>query len=487
MSIDPKKFGLSDSLVNAVNEALKGGQKNLDKAPPFGKLTGDDFKKLRGEQTPGGKEDTNYNHGMMKPHAKNEEVENVDEVSSAMLYRAKKAAEKKASWLMPGDKGKGDKAWNRVKKFRDAGVAKEKQERSIKKEEVENVDEATKYFSPKDRESAARSARTSRAAAANPAQPKDKAAQHSKEAEWLEKLSKKRTISTNNEEVEGLDELKGNKSGLTKLGYVGKAGKFIRKTDPKDIANDPDTERKFKNRMTGLKNLLKKTQKEEVVDEAQTKQQRAARAALATQGGAYDGGKKGGAINRMALMKPKDLKKLAIAKEEVEQIDEVGDTPQGRNKLRDYLVKAKKSGDNEHMMYKMGKAIGNAPDSDNVRALRNRGSGIRSAKARINRGMYREEVVDEAAVAGTNVAADMDARKTEIQRRIAAKQASFQQAKANKRISSSTIREAKCSCGEAKGSKMTCEMHGDKKSLKGGKEPILMNPPLKETYSKTKY
>ena len=74
----------------------------------------------------------------------------------------------------------------------------------------------------------------------------------------------------------------------------------------------------------------------------------------------------------------------------------------------------------------------------------------------------------------------MAARKTEIQRRIAAKQASMQLAKSNKRISSSTIREAKCSCGETKESKMTCEMHGDKKSLKGGKEPILMNPPLKE-------
>ena len=88
------------------------------------------------------------------------------------------------------------------------------------------------------------------------------------------------------------------------------------------------------------------------------------------------------------------------ANEEVEALDEVGDTPQGRNKLRDYLVKAKKSGDNEHMMYKMGKALGNAPDSDNVRALRNRGSGIRRAKARINRGMYREEVgFSEAEIA----------------------------------------------------------------------------------------
>jgi RNA polymerase sigma factor (sigma-70 family) len=66
----------------------------------------------------------------------NEEVEQVDEISSAMLYRAKQAAQKKAGWLMPGDKGKGDKAWNRVKKFRDAGVAKEKQEKTKKVNEA---------------------------------------------------------------------------------------------------------------------------------------------------------------------------------------------------------------------------------------------------------------------------------------------------------------------------------------------------------------
>jgi hypothetical protein len=69
-------------------------------------------------------------------HTTNEET--VNEISSALLYRAKQAAQKKAGWLMPGDKGKGDKAWNRVKKFRDAGVAKEKQERAVKKEEYVN-------------------------------------------------------------------------------------------------------------------------------------------------------------------------------------------------------------------------------------------------------------------------------------------------------------------------------------------------------------
>ena len=79
-----------------------------------------------------------------------EEVEQIDEVSSALLHRAFQKAKKNAGWLMPGDKGKGDKAWNRVKKFRDAGVAKEKQEKAAKqKTNEEVVDEA---MSPKQKQ-----------------------------------------------------------------------------------------------------------------------------------------------------------------------------------------------------------------------------------------------------------------------------------------------------------------------------------------------
>jgi len=48
-------------------------------------------------------------------------------------------------------------------------------------------------------------------------------------------------------------------------------------------------------------------------------QQRAAGAALATQRGEYAGGKKGGAINRMALMKKKELIKLATKKKETNE------------------------------------------------------------------------------------------------------------------------------------------------------------------------
>jgi hypothetical protein len=50
MSINQKHFGLSDSLVNAVNEALHPNQKKLDVAEPKGKLDAADFKKLRKEE-----------------------------------------------------------------------------------------------------------------------------------------------------------------------------------------------------------------------------------------------------------------------------------------------------------------------------------------------------------------------------------------------------------------------------------------------------
>lgn len=57
------------------------------------------------------------------------------------------------------------------------------------------------------------------------------------------------------------------------------------------------------------------------VDEAQTPQQKAAQAALATQRGEYDAGKKGGAINRMALMKKKALQKIAMGKTKNEEVE----------------------------------------------------------------------------------------------------------------------------------------------------------------------
>lgn len=120
---------------------------------------------------------------------------------------------------------------------------------------------------------------------------------------------------TTNEEIEEIDEI--SKDLATR--YKDKV------LNMPAAEQDKEKPRQKINRMIGAARAIGKIQKdpnrkvhatEEVIDEAQTKQQRTAKAALATQSGEYDAGKKGGAINRMALMKPKDLKKLA--KEEVD-------------------------------------------------------------------------------------------------------------------------------------------------------------------------
>jgi hypothetical protein len=97
---------------------------------------------------------------------------------------------------------------------------------------------------------------------------------------------------------------------------------------------------------------------------------------------------------------------------------------------------------------------------------------------------FKHKMMKEAAPAASGVADQMaakkDALKTQIQRKIAQKQMDVMKSKANKRLSS--MKEGtKCSCGDTNESKMKCEMHGGKdKETKGGREAIVMNPPLKE-------
>jgi hypothetical protein len=79
------------------------------------------------------------------------------------------------------------------------------------------------------------------------------------------------------------------------------------------------------------------------------------------------------------------------------------------------------------------------------------------------------------------ITAKKDSFKKQLQQKIAAKQMNTMQAKANKRLSNLHASNDKCSCQEGKGKSMTCEVHGDKsKGIKGGKEPIEINPPMKE-------
>jgi len=277
MSIDPKKFGLSDSLVNAVNEALKGGQVKLDKNHN-GKLDSDDFKKLRGEQSPGDYEKANYKHDML-------------------------GTDKKM------------------------------------KNEVAD----------------------------------------------------------------------GNKANF--------------KQNMKEDDNKPATK------------IVAKPQ--------------------------YD-------KTRPAFTEPK--KKV---NEDIEQIDELSPAT-----LSSYKAKAAGS---ETSLTNKSSTLSVPPKDRNAAAVKanQRRIGMKLATKKIG-----EEAVAEAApmpTPGSDVSSQIAARKMEIQQKIAQKQATHQQSKANKRISGSPMKEAKCTCGESKSSKMTCEVcNSENKSLKGGKEPIVMNPPLKE-------
>ena len=86
----------------------------------------------------------------------------------------------------------------------------------------------------------------------------------------------------------------------------------------------------------------------------------------------------------------------------------------------------------------------------------------------------------ENAVA-KQIAAKKDTFKKQLQQKIASKQMNTMQAKANKRLANIHASNDKCSCQEGKGKSMTCEVHGDKsKGIKGGKEPIEINPSMKE-------
>jgi hypothetical protein len=277
MSIDPKKFGLSDSLVNAVNEALKGNQHKIDVAEPKGKITGADFKKLRGEQAPGKSEKQNYKHDMMKSEV-------ADGNKSNFKQNMKEGSKPDFLDL--------DKDGNKKEPMKHA--AKQT------KEEVEQVDEISKATL----------------------------------GSYVKKASD---------------------SAATHTGAAAAYGSSSKSPDPKKMAQHQAVATK---RKTGIATAVGKLTKEEA------------------------------------------------------QVDEAAPT-----------------------------------------------------------------------VAGANVAAQMAARKKEVQLKIAQKQAATQQAKSNKRLSGTMKEDDKCSCGSTNESKMNCEVHGGKhndKDAKLGREPIKMNPPLRE-------
>jgi len=153
MSIDKKAFGISDSLVSAVNEALKGGQHKIDVAEPKGKITGADFKKLRGE---GAKpdfldldKDGNKKEPMKTAVKQAKEDVQIDELSTDTYHSAAHKAAKRAMGDAQGRSGPIFKKYaGMANKFRDKGVSQEKKEKAMKEEVeiLENSQEIAKKY-----------------------------------------------------------------------------------------------------------------------------------------------------------------------------------------------------------------------------------------------------------------------------------------------------------------------------------------------------
>jgi len=205
----------------------------------------------------------------------------------------------------------------------------------------------------------------------------------------------------------------------------------------------------------------------EHVDEAQTPQQKAAKAALATQRGEYDAGKKGGAINRMALMKKKDLQKIAkgkTKKEEVEHIEEglyhvswgsgALTTQVSAKDASEAISKAK-----AQIKQRVPKL--NDPKYGDTFAKRPSITMVTGKEPRA------EEVAeaDEQDPVAKQIAAKKEQMKKQIQQKIAQKQMSVMQQKAQKKIQS-----IKASTHD--------DMENDMK--KKGKDPVEVNPELRE-------
>lgn len=140
-------FGLPQGLIDVVAEALKGGQKKLDKNHN-GKLDGQDFKILRGEKS-GMKEDAACGCAGKCQCATKEEVEQVDEVSKDTLQhyirRASSDAANHAYTAGKGAHGKmtinKDEHHARADK-RLRGISKAAQK--LAKEEAEEISELSK-------------------------------------------------------------------------------------------------------------------------------------------------------------------------------------------------------------------------------------------------------------------------------------------------------------------------------------------------------
>jgi hypothetical protein len=585
MSIDKKAFGLSDSLISAVSEALKGGQVKIDKNHN-GKIDGQDFKMLRKEEaidekavsktqqhaagaalaTQRGEYDGGKKGGAINRMASmktselrkfagtktkslpthKEEVEQVDEISLKTKIKAYAATREPDADYNRGDKvhSQGDrlrskivakhgekagdhadraaygkpstpatrsaeksksdpltKATSSTNKMRitKSGVANKQDQKSnaavIKSrigkhgksnlpEDIEQVDELSTDTYHSAAKKAAKKAMGDAQGRSGPIFKKyagmankfrdkgmdqEKKEKASKDAKSAKMKAYRADRDKNMEEEIQIDEIGDTKRGQKLINKVHKRaserlGKAVAKGDAKNARKYQEVGHQAWDRMPSNKYEEVEHMEEEIqIDEI-------SKGTLASYG--YKAGRqmqgnqpsdpdkfrkrtnreKG---SKLAYGKYYGHKVKVPATEEVESVDELS-----KNTLGNYALAGVR--DIASRQYALGKG-----DKSNTGKLMNRRKGVDKAISKLTK---------EAAE--NPMAKQLADKKAAIQKTIVQKKMQVMQSKANKQMSS--MKEGKCSCTEGKKS-MTCETHGDKAmGMKGGKEPILMNPPLRD-------
>jgi hypothetical protein len=596
MSIDPNKFGISKSLIDAVNEALKGGQVKIDKNHN-GKIDGQDFKMLRKEEivdegNPANKEKKNAAAAAVgaknrdgqylsrmnpsvadkirgrekmsgKDRQQHEEVEQVDEkaVSKAQQHAAGAAL---ATQRGEYDGGKKGGAINRMASMKTSELRKfagtKTKDLPTHKEEVEQVDELSKKTLGSYIKKAATDVATNSAATGRHAERSNKIADHQKKTGDYSKETQRRknsqtadkafdkswkrragiakaTDKLTKEDVQ-IDELStdtyhsaAHKAAKRAMGdaqgrsgpifkkYAGMANKFRDKgmsQEKKEKAMKEETLDEIQGTYGngGNKKNLKIIHKGEVVKDygTDTKPNKASRDKKAEKMKAYRAerdknmeeeiqideiskgtlasyGYKAG--RQMQGNQPSDPdkfrkrtnrekgSKLAYGKYygHKVKVPATEETDPGFAEAKT-MTKVKTTKDIGYKVVDVGpgqkeKIVKAHNWTEPKKKLPN---GADYAAQRRKERLAANGRMDEATE--NPMAKQLADKKAAIQKTIVQKKLQVMQSKANKQMSS--MKEGKCSCTEGKKS-MTCETHGDKaKGMKGGKEPIQMNPPLRD-------
>jgi hypothetical protein len=170
--------------------------------------------------------------------------------------------------------------------------------------------------------------------------------------------------------------------------------------------------------------------------------------------------------------------KIKATKEEVEQVDELS-----KSTLGSYVKKASDSASTHTGAAAAYGSSSKSPDpkkmAQHQAVATKRATGVAKAVGKLTKEEAEVEMTEAESHAAKQIAARKDAMKTHLQNKIAKKQMSAMQAKANQRLKNINASNDKCSCGDTNESKMKCEMHGGK-DAKMGREKIEVNPPLRE-------